>query len=130
MRKHYLSEQIRGLSVAARTDQEGDLLNQVARELDSMWECLSDETAPRKGQASLQIDQVEPELTLAWDDVFAKLETRDTDILCKYVPIREVSPIEFAQPIFSMGLKRLPFCGTHVTKRIRTAFESLGVCAS
>ena len=37
MSKHYLSEQARGLAMAARSEDEKNLIIQMANELDSMW---------------------------------------------------------------------------------------------
>ena len=37
MSKHYLSDQARGLAMAARSEDEKNLIVQMANELDSMW---------------------------------------------------------------------------------------------
>lgn len=37
MPKHYLSDQARGLAMAARSEDEKNLITQMANELDSMW---------------------------------------------------------------------------------------------
>jgi septal ring factor EnvC (AmiA/AmiB activator) len=37
MSKHYLSDQARGLAMAARSEDEKNLITQMANELDSMW---------------------------------------------------------------------------------------------
>ena len=37
MNKHYLSEQARGLAMAARSEDEKNHILQMANELDSMW---------------------------------------------------------------------------------------------
>ena len=37
MTKHYLSEQARGLAMAARSEDEKNHILQMAKELDSMW---------------------------------------------------------------------------------------------
>lgn len=138
MRKHYLSEQIRGLSAAARTDQEGDLLNQVARELDSMWECLNAETAPvakeepkeAKKQPRAGILQQEiPEASsgIGWRTVLEKLPERDARVVTRYVPMKSVSPEQFSESLKSMKLQVLPFCGVQMTDRIRDALKQSGL---
>lgn len=129
MRKHYLSEQVRGLSVAARTQQEGNLLNQVARELDSMWECLSDQTAPKKAPRPGILQQEIPETGsgVSWRTVLDKLPERDARVVTRYVPMKSVSPEQFAESLKTMKLQVLPFCGVKMTHRIRDALKQSGL---
>lgn len=130
MRKHYLAEQVRGLSMAARTEQEGNLLTQVAKELDSMWSAIgSNETeAPKPSRPGiLQQEIPETGSGVGWRTVLEKLPERDARVVTRYVPMKSVSPEQFAESLKTMKLQVLPFCGVKMTHRIRDALKQSGL---
>lgn len=137
MSKHYLSEQVRGLSMAARSDDERNMLQQVARELDSMWSALASKEdikpateagikkAPRAGILQQEIPVTAT--GVGWKTVLDKLPERDARVVMRYVPMKSVSPEQFSESMKSMGLQVLPFCGVQMTQRIRDALKQSGL---